>query len=207
MFGNTLLSQELNRGSINRSLNQFLVFLRLAHSWASHNLQQWACENSPWLCGPGCRQKAVMRAHSSKGGTPGMCLEEPHNHAPRASSGRQPSKKQVSAQAWRKSRAGLRTGVSSHSRATLPRQQSQEPLSKKLWGERSARVPLSLSLTSSRGRKRRQRKKGRKEHAETSQKIKGGRFPLIKPVIRLWIKLNHRAFHFQSAILRLIRLY
>lgn len=86
------------------------------------------------------------------------------------------------------------------------------PLSWKQCGGRCTHLlltPASLghSTELQRKRKRRQRKKRRKEHAETSWKIKGGQFPLIKPVIRLRIKLNHRAFHLQSAILRLIRLY
>lgn len=65
-------------------------------------------------------------------------------------------------------------------------------------------LPCSVTPESSRERKR-----GSKEGKEEKSiwKIKGGQFPLIKPVIGLRIKLNHRASHSQSAILSLIRLY
>lgn len=65
--------------------------------------------------------------------------------------------------------------------------------------------PLLLCAQTLQKAPEREKEKPKKE--KSTGKIKGGQFPLIKPVIGLRIKLNYRAFHSQSAILSLIRLY
>lgn len=218
MFRNPLLSQDLDQLSIKQGLESIsrlcswdlpVVGHRITSSDGRVRMATGSTILGRKTQGPGRRQ--WWGASHPKVYIQDICLQECHIHPPTAH-GRQRSQKEAPVQAWHESSVGPRTGVPDTCQNHIPSgSRSQKPVSGTLWGERSGHLPSLLphylSTELERKRKRKQRKKGRKEHAGTSCKIKGGQFPLIKPVFRLRIKLNHRAFHLESAILGLIRLY
>lgn len=166
-----------------------------------------ACENGHWLCCPGRETPGLRKEWWG----PSRYFEEPRFHLPPCQ-WKAAKQKSKHTQGWNESSPGWRSwrprlvpepsSIRSRTRSLVARSsdgKKRPPPPAPVWPCHSTELQ--------RKRKRRPRKKGRKEHAETSWKIKRGQFPLIKPVIRLRIKLNHRAFHVRSAILRLIRLY
>ena len=167
------------------------MFVRPAHRDPSHQLQQWACETEYWLYCP--RREDPQTLEEVRDEAPLVTLRNFTSVSPIACPG----------QGWVEPRI---KGPESPPGARTAFPQPAGPGTSQL---QTLRLPPLQAHPTELQRKRewRQEKRGRKEHAETSWKIKGGQFPHIKPVIRLRIKLKHSAFHLQSAILRLIRLY